>query len=741
MARDINAQDRLDHVATLIANRMEAEVCSCYVMRAGEMLELYATEGLRKSAVHNTRLRIGEGLVGVIARQAKPLALADAQSHPDFVYRPETGEELFQSLMGVPIIRAGRVIGVLVVQNRSQRTYVEEEIELLETVAMVLAELVSSNQLIHQEKKPTLDAGGKRLPVRLGGMRLNAGVGIGVAVMHNKEIIVEKVVAEDPGKEHLKLEDALERMRHSLDEMFSAQDLAFGGEHLDVFETYRMFAEDEGWVQRIKEAINQGLTAEGAVQKVYEGMRQRMASADDAYLRERLHDFEDIAKRLLQHLVWGDQTRGGSGQRAALPENVVVVCKSMGPTELLEYDRERLRGLVMEEGSLTMHVTILARALDIPVVGRAKDASSVIEPLDTLIVDGDSAQVLVRPTDDVRRTFEVSVHQQEEKNSHYAQMRDLPAETLSGERINLMLNAGLAIDLMQLNRTGACGVGLYRTEIPFMARSSLPNVAAQTMLYSKILEAAEDRPVVFRTLDVGSDKLLPYWRNDPEPNPAMGWRSIRITLDRPAVMRHQLRAMVAAAAARDLYVMFPMVTEVAEFDTARGLLERELEMALSLGIEPPSKVQVGCMLEVPALAFQLKALLERVDFISVGSNDLAQFLFAVDRGNDAVADRYDVLSPAMLRFLRILALECNRAHVALSVCGEMAGRPLDAMALLGIGVRSLSMAAPSIGPVKEMVRSVSLLELEDFMERLYDLPSHSVREHLRSYAMDHNVTI
>ncbi|HIJ61950.1 MAG TPA: phosphoenolpyruvate--protein phosphotransferase [Rhodospirillaceae bacterium] len=739
MAAGGSSQHRLNEVVRLIAADMVAEVCSCYVMRAGEVLELFATEGLLQTAVHETRLRVGEGLVGDIAAHARPLALADAQSHPNFAYRPETGEEIFHSLVGVPIIRGGRVIGVVAVQNKSRRHYTEEEIETLETVAMVLAELVTAGELISPDELAPVD-GNAVLPTRLEGVRLTGGIAIGVAVMHEPQVVVQKLVAEDPQVEMDRLRDALGRLRHTLDEMFEAHDLAFVGEHRDVLETYRMFAEDAGWTARITEAIQSGLTAEAAVQKVHEDTRVRMSQVSDPYLRERLHDLEDIANRLLQHLVSGDESHSTAAS-TELPENVILVCRSIGPTELLDYDRRRLRGLVLEEGSPTMHVAILARALDIPMVGRVQDALQRISPLNPVIVDGDNGQVFVRPADDILDAFAASQVARAAKIADYAAMRTLPPVTRCGQPVRMSLNAGLMADLPQLEATGADGIGLYRTEMPFMSRAQLPDVSVQTALYSRILDLADGKPVIFRTLDVGSDKLLPYWQSEREDNPAMGWRAIRITLDRPALMRAQLRALIRAAAGRDLHVMFPMVAEVNELDRARAILEMELTRHQTSGGVPPERVRVGTMLEVPALAWQLPALLKRVDFVSIGSNDLTQFLFAMDRGNTRMAERYDVLSPAMLNFLRWIAHECRKAGVPLSVCGEMAGRPLEAMALLGVGIRNLSMSAPSIGPVKAMVRSVFLPALEDYMTGLYALPDRSLREYLRNFALDHGVLI
>ena len=737
MAGGGTAQDRLDKVVKLIAVDMVAEVCSCYVMRAGEVLELFATEGLLKTAVHQTRLRVGEGLVGDIAAHARPLALDDAQKHPMFAYRPETGEEVYHSLVGVPIVRNGRVIGVVVVQNKSRRHYTDEEVETLETVAMVLAELVSSGDLVDKGELAQVD-GNALLPLRLEGARLNAGVGIGNAVIHAAGIVVHHLVAENPDTEQDRLRDALARLRRDLDALLESQDMAPGGEHREVLETFRMFADDAGWIARIGEAIRSGLTAEAAVQKVHEDMRVRMGQVTDTYLRERLHDLEDLANRLLKHLV--SDTNGGSAVRE-LPENTILICRTIGPTELLDYDRRKLRGLVLEEGSPTMHVAIVARAFDIPVVGRVKDALAKIEALDQVIVDGDNAQVMVRPSDDLQELFAASLRARDDKRAVYAAMRDLPAVTQCGTEVRLMLNAGLQIDMPQLAATGADGIGLYRTEIPFMARAQLPDVAAQTQLYTRILDQAAGKQVVFRTLDVGSDKLLPYWQSGGEDNPAMGWRSIRITLDRPMVMRQQLRALVAASAGRDLTVMFPMVAEVAEFDRARDVLELELARRTAQQGVMPTTVKVGTMLEVPALAWQIDTLLQRIDFLSIGSNDLTQFMFAIDRGNPRISDRYDVLAPGMLSFLRFLVVRCGLAGKPVSVCGEMAGRPLEAMALLGLGVRTLSMSAPSVGPVKAMVRSVNLPQLEDFMADLLHLPDHSLRERLRGFAIDHGVAI
>lgn len=736
MAGGGQAQDRLDKIVGIVAADIVAEVCSAYIMRPGEVLELFATKGLKPEAVHKTRLRVGEGLIGDIAAHARPLALAEAQSHPNFAYRPETGEEIYHSLMGVPILRGGRVMGVLAVQNRLPRHYTEEEIETLETIATVLAELVASGELVARDELQASE-GIALLPRRLEGIALNAGIAIGQAVVHEPRILLRQMVAEDPRHEMERLRAAVATMQSAIDDMLAASDADGGGEHREILESYKMFAEDRGWLGRIAEAVKSGLTAEAAVQKVKDDTRARMNQIVDPYLRERLLDLEDLANRLIRHLAGG----AAAGPAEPLPDDAILVARNMGPAELLDYDRRRLRGVVLEEGSPTAHVAIVARALDIPIIGRVDNALRRIEPRDPLILDADNLQVFVRPGEDIRQRYLDSIRFRRQRREMFAATRDLPAVTRDGVPIALHINAGLLIDLAHLKDSGADGIGLYRTEIPFMARSEFPDVAAQADLYRRVLDQAEDRPVVFRTLDVGGDKVLPYWSGGGEENPAMGWRAIRIALDRPALLRQQLRAMIRAADGRPLQVMFPMISQVAEFEAARELLDLELMRRRQRREILPRQVRVGVMFEVPALVWQLDALLSRVDFLSVGSNDLRQFLFASDRGSPKIAERYDTLSPALLNLLDMLVQRCDAAGVPASLCGEMAGQPLDAMALAGLGFRSLSMSPSAIGPVKTMIRSLDLRRLEAYLRSLLPLPVTSLRAKLRAFATDHGIAV
>src|SRR6266481_146000 len=699
MARADTVDDPLGEVVRLVANEMVAEVCSIYLLRAGEVLELFATQGLNPSAVHRTRLRVGEGLVGDIAAHARPLALDDAQSHPQFAYRPETGEEIYHSLAGVPIVRAGRMLGGLVVQNRTRRQYDEEEIETLQTIAMVLAELISAGHFVSPNEMQQVDGLGL-LPLRVDGVQLTPGVAIGHAVLHEPRIAIQKVVAEDVGQELARFEDAAHGVREDIDRMLEAHDMQSG------------------------------------VQRAFDDVRARLGQSSDPYIRERLSDLQDLTNRLLLRL---------SGRVAAdpssLPDDMIVIARDMGPAELLDYDRTRLRGLVLEEGSAMSHVAIVARALDIPVVGRAPDVLARIEAGDSIVVDGDNAQVLVRPAEDILQTVYAAIDARAERRRKYAALRDLPSATRDQARISLHMNAGLLIDMQHLDDTGADGIGLYRTEIPFMVRSEFPDVDAQAWLYGRVLDLADGRPVTFRTLDVGGDKVLPYVGAFGDDNPAMGWRAIRIGLDRPAMLRRQLRALIQAANGRPLSVMFPMIAEVSELLSARQLLDLELERGKRRGQAVPERLRVGVMFEVPALAWQLDSLLPHVDFLSVGTNDLLQFLYAADRGNSRVAGRYDSLSPPLLRLLHFVVEKARPAGVDLAVCGEMAGRPVEALALLAIGVRTLSMSPGAIGPVKAMIRSLDLNEVTGFVASALAQPDRPLRETLRLFAADHAVEI
>ena len=737
MAGTGSAQDRLNEIVKIVAAEMAAEVCSIYVQRAGDILELFATQGLNPDSVHVTRLQLGEGLVGTVALTAEPLNLPDAQAHPNFSYRPETGEEVFASLLGVPVIRGGRVRGVLVIQNGDKRTYADEEEEALQIIAVVIAEIIVSGNLVTADEKAQLGGGRSFLSSRHAGLAINSGLAVGQAVLHTPNVSIRQMFADDTEAEHERLRESMATMHAAIDELLASSRLRADGEHRDVLDSYRRFAEDRGWLRRIREGIDSGLTADAAVQQVREDTVARMRSVSDPYLRERLSDLEDVAIRLMQHL-------GGGVEQHDLPDDIVLVARNLGPAELLDYDTTRVRALVTEEGGATSHVSIIARALGIPVVAKIDGLMKSVDPGDPIIVDGDNGQIFVRPTESVQTILTDTIKAREQRRSLYASMRGIKTVTRNGVPISLNINCGMLADMQWLSETGADSVGLFRTEIPFMVRSTFPDLEQQTRIYSEVLAQADGKPVQFRTLDIGGDKQLPYLQDDKDENPALGWRSIRVGLDRPGMLRQQLRAMLRAASGQDLHVMFPMIAEVAEFRTAVNVLHMErdrIDRLSTEGVAPPTNIRVGAMLEVPGLIWQLDALLPHLDFLSIGSNDLFQFLFAIDRGNPRVSDRYDVLSPALLSAVRDILRKCDEAGVPVSLCGEMAGDPLEAMALLGIGMRSLSLSPSSFGAVKAMTLTVDTDELGAYMETLLQAPDHTLRRKLKAFALDHGIVL
>ena len=733
MAEQSSAQTRLDKLVTVIATNMVAEVCSIYLRRAGKALELFATEGLNRAAVHNTRLKEGEGLVGLVAETAEPVNLSDAPSDPRFSYRPETGEDPYKSFLGVPIVRGGQVFGVLTVQNRAAVLYAEEEVEALQTVSMVLAEVVAQGGLfnIAELDEPELRVDRPRV---FHGEGLSEGVAVGRVVLHEPRVLVERMIADNPAEELTRLEDAIGSLRDSVDEMLDSRELDLTGEGREVIEAYRLFAHDQGWRQRMRDAIRTGLTAEAAVERVQDEMRVRVHRLDDPALRERLHDLDDLARRLLQHLT-------GSSAVQELPLNAVVVARAMGPAELLDYGRERLVGLVLEDAASMSHVAIVARSMGLPLIGSAEGITDSARVGDTIVVDGESGEAHLRPQAEIVAAFEAKRTLREHAQARFAALRDLPAVTKDGVQIKLMMNAGLLLDMPHLAESGADGIGLFRTELQFMIGETMPRLTDQVAFYRNIIEAAGDKPVVFRTLDLGGDKVLPYARWEREGNPALGWRAIRIALDRPALLRYQVRALLMAAVGRTLRILLPMVSNVDEFNRAHAMVDREIERARLIGMERPRQVLVGAMLEVPSLAFMLPQLMRNADFVSIGSNDLLSFAFAVDRTNPRVARRYDNLNPAALTLIRLIVNSSAEAHGELSLCGEMAGKPLDAMALLGLGLRTLSMSPANIGPIKMMIRSMALAEVAPFVDKLCGRTDHSLRTRLTAFAAERGIVL
>ncbi|MBT4871371.1 MAG: phosphoenolpyruvate--protein phosphotransferase [Marinovum sp.] len=726
MAEDAAGQTRLDNITHLIADSMGTEVCSIYLFRDTETLELCASEGLRADAVHKTRMRLGEGLVGRVAQRNTVINAADAPSAKGFRYMPETGEEIYSSFLGVPIQRLGEGMGVLVVQSKIAREYTTDEIYALEVVAMVLAEMTELGAFVGEGA--ALRARHQQ-PALFRGTPVQEGTARGSVWLHEPRVVVTNPVAEDPVAEKARLQLAVAQLRQNLDAMMVG--VAAGEpEQLEILEAFRMFANSRGWMRRIETDIDQGLSAEAAVEKEQSTARARMAQVADQYMRERLHDLDDLSNRLLRILTGQGRTTG-----ASMPKNPVLVAQNIGPAELLDYGRS-LRGLVLEEGSVGSHAAIIARALAIPLVIHADNITTEALNGDQILLDGDQGIVHLRPDESITAAFKDKMAMEAQAQKRYGAIRKKPAITKCGRRVALHMNAGLIADLPSFKSSGAEGVGLFRTELQFLVRSQMPKRSELSALYGRVLDAAGGAPVVFRTLDIGSDKVLPYMTHVQEPNPALGWRAIRVGLDKPGVMRMQLQALLRGANGRPLSVMFPFIAEQSEFYAARAEMDKALERERILGHPLPEQLNVGAMLETPSFAYAPQGFFDAVDFISIGGNDLKQFFFAADRENELVRKRYDTLSSSFLSFLEFIAERCAKSGVQLSFCGEDAGRPVEALCLAAIGITRLSMRPASIGPVKHMLMRTDLDALKDVIDESRNRGESSVRQAVMDFLLN-----
>ncbi|KUF10237.1 phosphoenolpyruvate--protein phosphotransferase [Pseudoponticoccus marisrubri] len=726
MAEEAAGQARLDKITHLTADSMGTEVCSIYLFRDAETLELCATQGLKAEAVHQTRMRLGEGLVGRVARTGTQINSADAPSEPGFRYMAETGEEIYSSFLGVPIQRLGEKLGVLVVQSKQARQYTEDEVYALEVVAMVLAEMAELGAFVGEGA--ALKARHTQ-PVLFRGGTGQEGAAMGQVWLHEPRVVVTNLVTDDPETERQRLNEAIERLRVSVDQMLAG---ANGGDsdQVQVLEAYRMFANSKGWLRRMEEDIARGLSAEAAVEKEQSQARARMGQVTDAYLRERLHDLDDLSNRLLRNL-----TGQGSETGSEMPPDPILIARNIGPGELLDYGR-KLKGVVLEEGSVGSHAAIVARALAIPLVIHASRITDEALNGDQILVDGDQGIVHLRPDDSVAAAFRDKMAMKAEAQERYASIRDTPCTSADGVRVTLTMNAGLMADLPSLESSGAEGVGLFRTELQFLIRNKMPKRTELAQLYARVLDAAQGKRVVFRTLDIGSDKVLPYMKPQDEPNPALGWRAIRVALDRPGVMRMQLQALFRAANGRPLSIMFPFIAQYQEFSQAREEVDKVLAREKRLGHAIPETLEVGTMLETPSLAFASRKFFEEVEFISIGGNDLKQFFFAADRENERVRRRYDMLNLSFLTFLEGIVARCAESGTRLSFCGEDAGRPIEALCLAAIGIHSLSMRPASIGPVKSLLLRTRLDEVKAVIDEARARGDQSVREAVMQYLRD-----
>ena len=735
MAAEADTQSRLMKVVRLIAGTMVADVCSIYRRSGDDRMELIATEGLREDAVHRTFLAIDEGLVGQIAQTAQPLSIQDAPRHPNFSYRPETGEDPYHAFLGVPILKGGRVEGVLTVQNRTERIYQDDEIDSLQTIAMVLAEIVPASGAAFAPQ----DAVKESRPLNMQGRSLCGGLGMGRIRLHDPVIPAARFFAEDSEIEEHRLETALEELHLSIDRLLAAEIGGLWGEPREVIEAYKLLASDPTWAEKLREGVRGGLSAEASIDRLRREHRARFEKVKDPYLRERLHDLEDLDNRLLRMLAGGDQLNGDDRPKSDEPE--ILVARRLGPAELLDYGKAGFAAIVLEEVATSSHAAIVARGLGIPTVGAIDGLLTQVSRGDTMIVDGEDGRVHLRPDEDLLKAYANRQVVLSERQAMFAALRDEPTESKDGVPLRLMINAGLGLDTEHLDSTGAEGIGLFRTEFQFLMSEKLPSVTDQIDLYKHVLEAADGRPVYFRTLDLGGDKLLPNLNDAREENPALGWRSIRFALDRPGLFRRQMRALLRASEGKPLSVMFPMVTSAHEFRRAKSMLMEENAWGKRRGFDGPSHLEIGAMLETPAFAYALEDIQDEVDFVSIGTNDMLQFFHAADRMTPLVSERYPFVSRPVMRFLAQVFETCQRLNVPVSICGEGAGRPLEALCLIGLGYRSLSMPGGGIGPVKRMLRSLDLSTFGPAFAELLQQRDPALRESVLDLARGQGIVL
>ena len=709
MAKEMSASRRVNAILTLLCEQLHMPTAVLYLLRPGDILEKYLLVG--KSMNLNTFVRIGEETIGQAALSRKS-EIATSQTH--------------KTILAVPMVRGNELMGVLSLLSNRKESLDPEIVDTVENVAMVLAEFLTELT----DNKAVRHLSSVSFARTLEGTGMVPGFAVGEVLLHRRLEMTGPILASHPDKEVKRLNEAFSKVQTAMKRRLMKPTTP--PEEKELFETYLMFLNDFEWKNKIESAVQTGLSAQAALQKIADETLEKMRAVVDPYLRERAHDFQDLVARLMQALMQKRIKKKLSGHK-------ILVADSLGAAELLDYDLKHIKGIVLEDGSQTTHVVIVARAYRIPLIGAIKSATRQLEDAAPVALDAAAGKVYLRPSDEILDTLRARHKALKQLERLQARNRDKAAETKDGVHASLMLNMGLSGALDRLPPYD--GIGLYRTELLFMTAKSLPDVRSQTEAYRRVLMQAKNKPVVFRTLDIGSDKVLPYFQQQGEENPAMGWRSIRMVLDRRALLRNQLRALLRATAGDTLRVMFPMITTVAEFIEAKRTLEIELKDAMLHHEKTPKQIIVGTMLEVPALIFQLDNLLPLVDFISIGTNDLAQFMFAADRANTQIANRYDVLSPAFLQALEYVIEMCERKNVPCSVCGEMASRPLEALTLMALGVRTLSMSPDALEAVKTAIRTLNLTKFRRYLMTQMDSRQPSLREALFSYLRDHQVQL
>ncbi len=676
--------------------------------------------GAYEAKNYKTNIRFEEDYIGKSAAIKHPTTYVDEENNASYI--------------SIPILRMHNTIGVLVLKKEGIDDYSESQIEFLETLVLTLPDLLSDKEFMSYRNQIIREKG---IVVRdtLRGTSLNKGYGVGRVVLHHRHRELVNIFAENIELEKSKLSEGRRKMVDYIDSKI-AQAGNYIGNSTEIIEAYRMFATDKGWYKKISADIDKGYTAEAAVEHVYEDMWNKLSASNDAYIKERLYDLRDVSDRL-RAFINGDEKQINISSN----EDIIIIAQTMGPADLMDYNYEKIRGLIIEDCTPTMHVVIVAKALNIPVIAKIHGVLKEVKAGEIIAVNGDDGIVYTRPTE--RQIAEYQKKSIGLKNvfAELEELSKIPTKTKDGLKINLAMNYGLDLDFDYIKPTNCDGIGLYRTEITFMSSEKMPDVDSQQLQYKRLFDILGNKRLIFRSLDVGSDKFLPYWGDIKEDNPAIGWRSIRITLDRRAILRQQIRAMLRAAMDKELNVMFPMISTVQEFIDAKETLMMEYEREKQRNMPTPKKVNVGIMIEVPSIVFQLDEILQLVDFVSVGTNDLYQFVFACDRGNPRLSDRYDVLSAPFLKLMKTIIDKANQYKVYCSVCGEMASNPLEAMALIGLGYRNLSVSGASYANVKKMILSMTNEDVADYIKTLLKSSKNSLRPQLLAYAYDHTIAI
>lgn len=709
-------RDALRTMVSAIKDATHTEACSVFLTdQSGHMFVLVSTDGLNEAAIGQVRIPIGQGLIGLVANKGEPVNLRDALNHPDSLHIPGIGEENLKAFLGVPIIHYRSVIGVLVIQQSADRCFDESEEAFLVTLSAQLAGIlayIDVESMFPSTQNPFQPSKAKREKV-LRGVAGVAGVAIGQAAVIYPPADLEAVPerqAEDLDAELEVFERAVIATREDL--MWLSDKLAdsLPPEELALFEVYVKMLDSQSLMGEVQTEIRTGFTAETALKHVIKSHLKQFESMDDDYLRERALDIKDLGQRVLAHL------QSQPNQRKEYPDNTILIAGEITPAALAEVPEGSLLGVVSGAGSANSHAAIVARAMGVPTVLGVDGLDKTELDGKQIIVDGYYGQIYICPSEQIIKEYEALIAEEQELNEDLKKLRELPATTPDGHRIALHVNIGLAQDAGAAFTVGAEGVGLFRTELSFMTRDRFPSESEQCVLYKQLLKAFSPRPVVMRTLDIGGDKPLPYFPVD-EINPFLGWRGIRVTLDHPDLFLIQLRAMMRASLDLDnLKILLPMVSGVGECEEAIALIDQAYDEVKE---EYPtlSQPKIGLMIEVPSAVYQIEELAKRVDFVSVGSNDLTQYLLAVDRNNSRVAGLFDTLHPAVLHALMRVVEGAKKEHVHTSVCGEMAGHPLGAILLLAMGYDALSMNAASIPRIKWVVQNIRQAEAEDLLRR------------------------